>query len=336
MFRPTNDTTLSRPDLGQAVWEVQQDAPTMGFVGLQVMPIFPVAEQTGSYSVVPAEALFNIHDTKRNADGAYNRVSEEFEAGYYATNDNGLEAPIDDRKAAIYASRFAYESTIATLLMNKILRGHEYRVKTKLFNTSNFSAVNAGTSWDTASSADPVSDIETGKEVLRKRGVEADTLILPYDGLVKLRLVDDIISRVYKVFADAQKSGQITVAHLQAVFDLPKILVAGALYNSAKKGQSKSLADLWGSQYCMLCKTANPGDDIVEPSIGRTMLWNEGAGGTDMPIVEQYRDEKVRGDVLRVRHDSNEQFLLSYDEDGSAKSEISKNCGYLLDYTAAS
>jgi hypothetical protein len=55
-----------------------------------------------------------------------------------------------------------------------------------------------------------------------------------------------------------------------------------------------------------------------------------------MPIVEQYREEGVRGDVLRVRHDSATSFLVSYDEDGAAKSEISKSCGYLIDMTAAS
>ena len=83
----------------------------------------------------------------------------------------------------------------------------------------------------------------------------------------------------------------------------------------------------------MLCRTAS--GDITEPCVGRTFLWNEGQNGS-LPIVEQYREERTRGDVLRVRHDSSESFIASYDEDGSAKSEISKACGYLIDMTAAS
>lgn len=332
-MKPTSDTTLSRPDLGQVVYEVMENSITMGFIGLQVMPVFPVAEYTATYPVIPKESLFNIHIVKRGASGAYGRVAEAFEEGFYKTNDNGLEYPIDDRLAAIYGTRFAYERTVANMLMNKILRAHEKRVADKIFNATNFTANNADTAWATTASADPVYDIEEGKDSLRSKGIDPDTLIIPYDGLKWLRRNDEIKDQVYKIFPDAAKSGRVTVQHLQTVFDVPKLLVAGALYNSSKKGQDATLADIWGSTYAMLCKTAD--GDITEPSIGRTFLWNEGQNGA-IPIVEEYREEGVRGNVLRVRHDSSESFLASYDEDGSVKSEISKACGYLIDMTASS
>jgi len=307
----------------------------MGFIGLQVMPIFPVAEWSMSYPVIPKESLFNVHDVKRSQKGGYNRVEEEFEEGWYKTNDNGLEYPIDDRLASIYSSRFAYETVISTMLMNKILRAHEKRVADKIMSTSNFTAHNATTAWSTFGSADPVYDVEEGKDTLRGYGIEPDTLIIPWTGMKWLKQIDDIKSQVYQLFPDAAKTGRVTIEHLRTVFDVSKILVAGALYNNARKGQDASLADIWGSQYAMLCRTANKEADITEPCIGRTFLWNEGEND-DLPIVEQYREEQVRGDVLRVRHDSSESFLTSYDEDGSAKSEISKSCGYLIDMTASS
>lgn len=334
-MRPTVDTTLSRPDLGQAVWEVMQDSPLMGFIGLQAMPIFDVAEYTATYPVIPKESLFNVHDVKRSAKGGYNRVEEEFEEGYYKTNDNGLEYPIDDRLAAIYSTRFAYESMISTMLMNKILRAHEKRVADKLFSATNFTAHNATTAWSTFASADPVYDVEEGRDSLRSNGINANTLIMPWTGFKWLRQNDDLKTQVYQLFPDAAKTGRVTVEHLRTALDVERILIAGALYNSSKKGQDASLSDLWGSTYCLLCKTSPAGTDITEPCVGRTFLWNEGQGGA-LPIVEQYREERVRGDVLRVRHDSSESFLISYDEDGSAKSEISKSCGYLIDMTASS
>jgi len=332
-MRPTQDTTLSRPDLGQVVYEVMQDSINMGFIGLQVMPIFAVAEWSAAYPVIPKEALFNIHDVNRAATGGYNRVEEEFEEGFYRTADNGLEYPIDDRLAAIYKSRFDYERIIAIMLMNKILRAHEKRVADKLFSETNFSATNATTAWATTASADPVYDVEAGKDSLRSNGIEPDTLIIPYEGIKNLRQNDDVKDMVYKVFPDAAKTGRVTLDHLKTVFDVEKVMVAGGLYNSSKKGQSASLSDIWGSTYAMLCKTAD--GDITEPCIGRTFLWNEGQNGS-LPIVEQYREERTRGDVLRVRHDSSESFLASFDEDGSAKSEISKSCGYMIDMTASS
>lgn len=334
-MKPTTDTTLSRPDLGQAVYEVMESSITMGFIGLAVMPIFPVAEYSATYPVIPKEALFNIHDVKRGASGGYNRVAEAFEEGYYKTNDNGLEYPIDDRLAAIYGTRFAYETMIASMLMNKILRAHEKRVADKVFSATNFTANNASTSWATTASADPVYDVEEGKDSLRANGIDPDTLIIPWEGFKNLRQNDDLKEQVYQLFPDAAKTGRVTVEHLRTVFDVPKLLVAGSLYNSEKKGQDATLADIWGSTYAMLCKTANGGSDITEPSIGRTILWNEGQNG-ELPIVEQYREERTRGEVLRVRHDSSESFLASYDSDGNAKSEISKACGYLIDMTASS
>jgi hypothetical protein len=331
-MKPTHDTVLSRPDLGQVVYEVMENSITQGFIGLQVMPVFPVAEYTATYPVLPKEALFNIHDVKRASNGAYGRVSEAFEEGFYKTNDHGLEYPIDDRLAAIYSTRFAYERTVATMLMNKILRAHEKRVADKVFNTTTWTAVNASTAWSTTASADPVYDIEEGKDTLRSGGIDPDTLIIPYDGMKWLRQNDEVKDQVYKIFPDAAKTGRVTVEHLRTVFDVPKLLVAGALYNSSKIGQAASLSDIWGARYAMLCKTSD--GDITEPSIGRTFLWNEGQNGS-MPLVEEYREDRVRGNVLRVRHDSTEALLSSFDEDGTAKSEIGKACGYLIDMTAA-
>jgi hypothetical protein len=333
-MRPTSDTAIQRPDLGLAVWEAMQAAPLMGFIGLQILPIFPVALSSAEYPVIPKETLFNLLDTRRSSKGTYNRGDGEFESGHYKTSENGLERRVDDRYAAIYATLFDYELTISKILLNEILRSQEYRVQNKIFNATNFTAHNAATAWSTAASATPKSDIDTGKETLRSSGILADTLILNYTAFLDLTVCDAVQEAVYQLFPDAAKTGQISINHLKTYFDIEKILVAGALYNTAARLQDASLSDMWGSQYAMLCKTANPGQDIIEPCIGRTFLWNEGA--REEVIVEEYYSNEVRGNVLRVRHDTDEAFLSSYDEDNSAKSEISKACGYLIDATAAS
>jgi len=331
-MKPTSDTTLQRPDLGQAVWETMQNAPTMGYIGLEVMPIFGVAETSAEYPVIPKEALFNMLDTKRGPLGHYNRSEDEFESGYYKTAENGLERRIDERYAAIYGSKFNYELTIANILMNDILRAQEKRTATKIFNTSNFSVTNAATSWATHATADPKADIETGKESLRGNGIIPDSLVLNHTAFNDLKLNADVQEKIYQLFPEAAKTGQISIDHLKTYFDVEQVLVAGALYNSAKRGQDASLADIWGSQYAMLCRTSAA--DITEPCIGRTFLWNEGA--SEEVIVEQYYSDEVRSDILRVRHDTAEAFMASYDEDNAVKSEISKACGYLIDCTAAS
>lgn len=334
-MRPTSDTAIQRPDLGAVVYETLSSSPLMGFIALLVMPIFRVARQAAEYPVIPKEALFNLLDTTRGAYGNYNRYEGSFESGKYATQDRGLERAVDDRFRDIYKSLFDYERTIADILMNDILRSQEYRVAQKIMNATNFTAHNAAINWATVGSATPRVDVETGKSALRALGVMANTLIINYTAFLNLRLNADVQSKVYQIFPDAAKTGNITIQHLMAYFDIPRILVAGGLYNTAKFAQDASLSDIWGTRYAMLCRTAE-GDssNIIEPCIGRTFVWNEGAG--QEVIVEQYRDEGARGDVLRVRNDVQESFLASYDEDNTVKSEISKACGYLIDTTAAS
>ena len=332
-MRPTSDTTVQRPDLGQAVWEVMTEAPTMGFVGMQIMPFFPVAKNAAEYPVIPKESLFSLLDTARGPLGHYNRSDGEFESGFYRTAENGLERRVDDRYLALYSSLFDYEMTISKILMNDILRAQEYRIQQKIFNTGNFSAHNATIAWSTLASANPKSDVNTGKAAMRTLGVVPNCLIIPYAVFQTLQSVADIKTQVYQLFPDAAKTGQVTIEHLKTYFDVPKVMVAGALYNSANQGQNATLAEMWGSRYAMLCRVAEPGADVIEPCIGRTFKWNEGA--SEEVVVEEYYSDEVRSNILRVRHDTTEAFLASYDEDGNVKSEISKACGYLIDTTAA-
>lgn len=332
-MRPTSDTALQRPDLGQAVYETLQAAPTMGYIGLEVMPVFRVPEYSAEYPVIPKEALFNLLDTKRGPLGHYNRSEDEFESGFYRTVENGLERRIDERYSKIYSTKFAYELTIANILMNDILRSQEARIAAKIFNSSNFTPNTVTTVWSNIASL-PKNDVEAGKNALRARGIIANCLILNWTAFQNLKINTAVQAQVYQLFPEAAKTGTVGIEHLRTYFDVERVLVAGSLYNSAKKNQNAVLSDLWGSKYAMLCRIAS-GDtaDVIEPCIGRTFLWNEGAA--QEVIVEEYFSDEVRSRILRVRHDTTEAFLASFDESGTAKSEISKACGYLIDTDTA-
>ena len=83
--------------------------------------------------------------------------------------------------------------------------------------------------------------------------------------------------------------------------------MAGGIKNTAKKGQSAAISRIWSDSYVMICRVAET-NDPKEPCIGRTFMWSEeNAGlGSDEElaiITEEYREEKVRGSVLRARYD---------------------------------
>jgi len=327
MPAPTNDTAIQRPDLGVLVYEYMDQGPTMGFIGLDVMPLFPTAEQSAQFSVMPQEALLKIMDTKRAMRGNYNRSDYEFEEGFYATSENGWEEPVDDRERKLYQNKFDADVVASKRATNHILRGQEKRVADKVFNASNFTANAVTHEWDDASNAVPLDDMETGKLAVRSAcGIIPNTLIISYSTFLNLRRNAQLIAQFGQNFA-GQDANRMTTSQLSALLDIEKLLVGGAIYDSAKKGQSASIADLWSNEYAMLTVTSDS-PDLTEPCIGRTFLWTEESPGN--VVTEQYRDETRRSDVFRVRHDTSETFIQSVDEDGAAKSTIYKSVSYLF------
>ncbi len=326
MPAPTSDTAIQRPDLGALVYEYMQNAPTMGYIGLEVMPLFPVMEQTADYPVIPTEALMKVQDTRRAMRGSYNRSDYEFEDGYYATKENGWEEPVDDRERKLYATKFDADVVAVRRATNIILRGQEKRIADKVFSETNFTAVEVTHEWDDPVNGVPLTNIETGKLSVRlKCGMIPNTLIIAYSTFLNLRRNAQLIAQFGQNFA-GQDANKMTVTQLASLLDIEKLLVGGAVYDAAKKGQAASIADLWSNEYAML--TITDGGDLTQPCIGKTFLWT-----SDSPnnvVTEQYRDEGRRSDVFRVRHDTDESFIRSIDEDGAEKSTIYKSVSYLM------
>jgi len=311
---PRPSTAAQRPDLAQVIPEAI-DTPG-GFIGLQVLPIFSVPEQTAQYPVIPAEVMFSVPNTKRGARGNYNRSDWEWEWDNYATEENGWEEAVDDREVKLYARYFDAEKMAALRAIKIIRRAQEKRIADAVFNTSNFSATSITHEWDDGSNAVPIDDVKAGRKAIHDAiGVEPNTLIIAYSTFLDLGVCDSIVDRI-KYTTPAVQRGDISTDLLALAFGVDKVLVGGALYNGAKKGQDASLSALWSNEYAMLCRT-DDGPTLGDmPCLGRTFLWTGDSPSNS--VVESYRDETVRGDVIRVRHETDEEF-------------ISTDCAYLMD-----
>ena len=71
MPNPTSDTAIQRPDLGALVYEyIMQNGPSMGYIGLEVMPLFPVAYQSASLPGYPHRGAFEGAGYRKGPCGA--------------------------------------------------------------------------------------------------------------------------------------------------------------------------------------------------------------------------------------------------------------------------
>jgi len=310
---PRPSTAAQRPDLAAVVHEAV-DKPN-NFIGLQVLPIFKVEEQTGQYPVIPAEVMFSLPDTRRTSRGAYPRSDWGWEWDNYATVENGFEQRVDDRDVKLYGRYFDAEKMAGIRAQRVVLRKQEKRVADMVFNASNFTAHGVSHEWDDGENATPIDNVKTGRKAIHDAvGIEPNTLVIAYSTFLDLGLCDQIVDRI-KYTQPSVERGDIKVDLLALAFGVERVVVGDALYNTAKKGQDASLSSLWSNEYAMLCVTDGSAMLGDTPNLGRTFLWT--ADSPSNCVVESYRDDVVRSDIIRVRHETDEEF-------------ISTDCAYLL------
>ena len=313
MPRPTSGTTIQRPDLQQAVDEYvdEQDA----FIGLKAAPTVDVQFQAADYPIIPIEALLSIPETKRAARGHYSRSDWEFEMDTYSCAENGWEEVVDDVEANLYSRYFDVEQICTRRAMGIVLRNQEKRIADMLFNTDNFTEATITHEWDDATNAVPMTDVKLGHITIKEAtGLRANTLIISWSTFLDLGINKQILDRIKYTNPNVSK-GELSTDMLALAFGVDQVLVGGGRYNTAKKGQDASLSNIWSNEYAMLCRVEN-GPDITQPCLARTFLWT--ADSPTNVVVETYREDQSRGDVIRVRHNTDEEFIIPA-------------CGYLME-----
>lgn len=317
MPRPTNATTLQRADLGAIAYEYAIDAANRGFIGLELLPIFDVPEQSAEYPVIPIESLIKLQDTSRAPRAGYNRSDYQFKTGMYSCVENGWEELVDDAEAALYRRYFDAEEVATRRAVDILLRGQEARIAAMLLNTGNITATSdISTAWNSSANCTPHADVSAAKDAMRAAS----------------GLKPNVIAMSYKIFVTVMRSAEIKTAFrytnpieiggeeaqkllLAQYFGVGKILVGDAIKDSAKKGAAPTIADIWDDEYILLAKVSDGGNDLREPCLGRTFLWT---GDSPQNLVtEQYREEASRSNIYRVRQNTAEAFIF-------------KGAGYLL------
>ena len=323
MPSPTSSLATLRPDLATFL-EFDLESEKAGYIATQVFPVIDVQSQAGNFGKIPIEQLLQQRDTKRAPGSGYARGKWDFLPATYSTLEYGVEEPVDDNEAKMYAEYFQAEQISTLRAFSAVLRSAEARVADAVFNTTTWTGSSLTTAitheWDDATNCVPLTDVEAAvQKIYDNSGLWANALVINRKVFRNLRNSAQVIDRIESNGAGSpSKASDITVQMLAAAFDLDYIIVAGTSKNGAKEGQAASPTQIWSGEYAMVCKIAT-GPDMRDPCIGRTFHWSQDGssiGGT----VETYRDERVRGDVVRVRHQVAEVVL--YPQAGHLLSNI--------------
>lgn len=295
---------IIRPDLGAVAYEYFMQVERHGFIAQQVLPVFHTSLASAKYPVIPAEAMLETADTLRAARAAYARGDWDFDWKAYTCSENGWEEPLDDSEAALFSNYFSAEMVAVQRATLMVLRSMEKRVASKVMDTTTFANAAAAKAWNSYADADPLADINKGKAHFRAAvGLSPNALILDKDILRHVSMCDAVVDRVKYSSPNAIR-GELTLDQLKAYFGVDNILVAGSMTNTAKKGKAKNVQPVWPTNKVMLACVSEGGDNLFEPCLGRTFVWDEDA--PDVIVTEQYREEQTRSEVFRVRQHTDE------------------------------
>jgi hypothetical protein len=312
-------SVITRIDLSITQAEFNLAADRLGFIGPRVLRPILVGMQSADFGKIRLTDLLQTRETLRSARAGYNEIFAEFDKNSYATEDHGLMMGLDDRELRKYRDLIDAEMFTIDLIVDGVLRKYEIDVAAAVFNTTTWAGAaltTAGTDWSHNANGTPITDVFAAREkIYEGSGLEPNALIinrkLRRDLLQNAQIIDSIRSAGA---GDSQLPGRITDQQLAEAFDLDQVIVAGSAKNKANPGQAADVERIWGSDKAMLAKVATS-DNPLEPSIGHTFLWNEdgpGALGSEEELavlVEEWRDENVRGSKYRARNDRGEKVM---------------------------
>jgi hypothetical protein len=281
------------------------------FIADAVLPVFETPEQSGDYPKIKVEQFLKTTDTRRAPRGPYSRDDWEFDTGTYSCEDHGHEEPVDDVEARLYARFFDAEAVAVERAVHKIRLAREVRVAAMIFNTGNITLTGAVTTeWDTLATCTPKADVKTAVDALRAaRGIMPNAAVMSYKVFQNVLMSTELRTYLQYTSPHLIETEQAQLDMLAKYFGLSRVIVGRAIKDSADKGLTASLGDVWDDEYVLIARLAGTARDLKEPCLGRTFLWT--GDSPQILMTEQYREEQRRSNIYRVRNNVDEALVYA-------------------------
>ena len=271
------------------------------YVASSLLPVYGSQREVGRYPKfrLGKGELLKKESQKRNATGTYNESEEQFEWDSYQTQEYGHEKRVDDVVKKQMGDFFDAEMVTAKFCMNKLMLDYEVEAAAAIMNPTTFTATAAGTAYTEANLAtmDFPADINATIEALTLNGEEPNTMVLSLSVYNRLKRSKLLQTYLYGHLNTTQGGSNITPNLIAEAFGIPNIVVAKKSYDNAIKGKM-NVVPVWGNEYIWIGEVQ--GGDFMTGGCGRTIIWDADSEG-GLFTTDQYREEKRRGDMIRVR-----------------------------------
>ncbi len=280
------------------------------YIAEQILPIVKVATVTGKYFVYDT-SNFRKSVSLRGMGASAKEVDYGVsQSTAFVIKEHALKELVPDELIEQAPSPLNPEMDATENVTEKLLVEKEYdlatwmKVVTNITNYKTFTGLAGAYYWSDYANSDPVGDIRTGKAAVHAK-IFKDPNVLVLGKEVYDKLVDhpDIIDRIkYSAL------GVATTDLLARIFDVQKVVIGAAGYESATEGQTSSMGYIWGKYAWLLYVAPRPA--IKQISFGYHFQ-------NKVREVDKWYDKDRKGTFVRVT-------------DCYTREIVSVDCAYLM------
>lgn len=278
------------------------------FIADRVFPIIPVSKQSDLYRTYP-RGFFNRDQMAKRAPGTETQgVGYETSTVPYFCDVWGLHHDIDEQTEANADEEMDLDMEATTLLSHQALLNRDVQWASQYFQTGVWANdTTPATKWDVTST--PIEDIEARRiAMLERTGKKPNTLVLSAQVWSALKNNADLIDRMNR----GQSSGpaMALLQNFAELVEIPRILVAESIQNTAAEGQADSHSFIFGNHCLLLHVAPTPGRYTASAgyTFGWTGLLGSNAVGTRM---SRFEDMKTRSRRVEIESAYSQELIAS-------------------------
>ena len=264
-------------------------------VSTQVWPVVPVKKDSDVYYRYDQSNL-RPENTEWAPRTIAKEINWETSRQAYATERHALQELVEDDEIQNADAPIQPMSDSARIIAEKLMIRREKRLATKLQAAGTYPAghtltLAAAKRWDnfTSATSDPNADVAAARiQIFSQTARKPNVMILPREVFENVREHPRVLDRIKYT-----QVGVITAELLANLFDIEKVIVTGAMENTANEAQTDSLAFIWGKKVYIGWVTPNAA--LRQPSWGYHLQ-------SQAMQTERWRDEERKGTTLRTSY----------------------------------
>ncbi len=187
----------------------------------------------------------------------------------------------------------------------------ENRVANLVINSSNVGTVaNVASLWSDHTNSDPLGDFDTAiQRVCDLTGYLPNRAVIGWEAWRHLKRNTALRALLFPSPGGTEPTaGLIRTDQVANVFDLDRVLVGGAVRNTAAEGLSIALSDIWGPHAFVYYVPNQPSKET--PSYGYSFRWI-GPGLQNLTVEDLGFDRRLKGNILDVSFYQDERVVGS-------------------------